>query len=110
MLTSRDRRHYRIRKQIRGTKERPRLAIFRSHQHIYAQLIDDEQGRTLLSESDRLISSGTKVARATLVGEKLAKKAIRLKINKVVFDRGGFAYHGRVAALAQAARKGGLVF
>lgn len=110
MLTGRDKRHYRVRRKIHGTKNRPRLNVFRSHQHIYAQLIDDDKGATLLSVSDHQIKNGSKKDKAALVGENVAKKAIKLKINKVVFDRGGFAYHGRVAALAEAARKGGLRF
>lgn len=110
MLTRRLKRHYRIRKKISGTAHRPRLSVFRSHQHIYAQLIDDQKGRTLAAESDHQVLTGNKVAKAALVGENLAKKAVKLKIKQVVFDRGGFAYHGRVAALADAARKGGLDF
>lgn len=110
MLTGRAKRHYKIRQRISGTAQRPRLSVFRSSQHIYAQLIDDDQGITLLSASDHQITSGNKLARAALVGENLARKATKLKIKSIVFDRGGFAYHGRVAALAEAARKGGLDF
>jgi len=103
-------RHTKVRKKISGTGERPRVAVFRSVQHIYAQIIDDMQNKTLVSESDLKIKSGKKLDRATQVGELLAKKAISKKISKVVFDRGGFLYHGRVKALAEGLRKGGLEF
>ncbi len=86
------------------------MAIFRSAQHIYAQIIDDMQNKTLISESDLKIKTGKKSDKATQVGESLAKKAVAQKINKVVFDRGGFLYHGRVKALAEGLRKGGLEF
>lgn len=89
---------------------RPRLSVFRSGQHIYAQIIDDLKGATLVAESDLGIKSGTKKERAEKVGEGIAKKALAKKISKVVFDRGGFLYHGRIAALAAGARKGGLEF
>lgn len=102
-------RHKSLRSKIEGVKDRPRLAIFRSSQHIYAQIIDDLAGKTLVFVSDKKME-GTKIDRAKLVGENLAKKAVGLKIKKVVFDRGGFKYHGRVAALAEGARKGGLEF
>lgn len=103
-------RHKRIRKKIIGTGEVPRLAVFRSSQHIYAQVIDDTRGITLASSSDTSASQGTKKERALKVGEDLAKKALSKKISAVIFDRGGFKYHGRVAALAEGARKGGLRF
>lgn len=109
---SRQRRQRRIRASIRGTATRPRLAIYRSLQHVSAQLIDDDAGVTLLSASDRELpkKSGTKIARATAVGTLLAEKAGTKKIINVVFDRGGNRYHGRVKALAEAARTGGLHF
>lgn len=99
-----------IRKNIKGTPERLRVTVFRSVQHIYAQIIDDTQGITLVSESDVRLEKGTKTERATQVGETLAKKALSKKISKVVFDKGAFKYHGRVAALAEGLRKGGLDF
>lgn len=107
---NRIRRHKTIRKRINGSNERPRLAVYRSIQHIYAQIIDDNIGKTLVSESDLKITVGTKRERAMKVGEEIAKKAMDKKISKVVFDRGGIKYHGRVAALAEGARKGGLEF
>src|SRR5579884_1948353 len=107
---SRVRRHNSIRRQVVGTTEQPRLAVFRSSQHIYAQIIDDSNHKTLVAESDLKGGKGTKTERATLVGESLAKKALDKKIKKIVFDRGGFKYHGRIAALADGARKGGLEF
>jgi large subunit ribosomal protein L18 len=103
-------RHTKVRKKISGTNERPRVAIFRSAQHIYAQIIDDMQNKTLAAESDLKLKTGKKAERATQVGELLAKKALSQKITKVVFDRGGFLYHGRVKALADGLRKGGLEF
>jgi large subunit ribosomal protein L18 len=103
-------RHTKVRKKISGTQERPRVTVFRSAQHIYAQIIDDAQNKTLVAESDLKIKIGKKAERASQVGESLAKKAIAQKINKVVFDRGGFLYHGRVKALAEGLRKGGLEF
>jgi large subunit ribosomal protein L18 len=99
-----------------GTPERPRLAVFRSANHIYAQVIDDAAGHTLAAASDldadiRSARDGKKKSEvAALVGESLAKKAKEAKIQTVIFDRGGFKYHGRVKALAEAARKGGLGF
>lgn len=103
-------KHIRVRKNVTGTQERPRLAVFKSIQHIYAQIIDDGKGVTLVSESDLKIKEGKKSERSEKVGESLAKKALAKNIKQVVFDRGGFKYHGRVAALAQGARKGGLQF
>lgn len=102
-------RHKSLRRKIVGIKDRPRLSVFRSSQHIYAQIIDDLVGKTLVSDSDKKVK-GTKIDRAKIVGENVAKKAVTLKIKKVVFDRGGFKYHGRIAALAEGARKGGLEF
>lgn len=103
-------RHKKIRKVITGTSLRPRLAVFKSGQHIYAQIIDDSSGQTLVSESDLKLGKGTKTEKALLVGENLAEKALKKNLNKVTLDRGGFRYHGRVAALANGARKGGLEF
>lgn len=102
-------KHQKIRKIVQGTPERLRLSVFRSSQHIYAQLINDQDHKTLVSASD-LSLKGSKTERAVRVGEAIAKQAINKKIKRVVFDRGGFQYHGRVAALAEAARKGGLEF
>lgn len=106
------RRHRRVRKTISGTPERPRLAVFRSNRHIVAQVIDDRAGRTLAAASSletELRSSPTgNVAAATTVGRLIAERAKAAGIDKVVFDRGGARYHGRVAALAEAARKAGL--
>lgn len=99
-------RHARIRKQIIGTKDIPRLNVYRSNKNISVQLIDDENGVTLASAS----SKGKNIEAATKVGESIAKEAKKLKISKVVFDRGGYLYHGRVKALADAARENGLEF
>ncbi|MFN3301535.1 MAG: 50S ribosomal protein L18 [Patescibacteria group bacterium] len=112
------RRHKRVRAKVFGTKDRPRLSVFRSLKHIYAQIIDDEKGHTLVSASDFDLKSKikkekkkpTKVEIAYQVGELIAKKALEKKIKKVVFDRGGYKYHGRVKALAEGARKKGLIF
>lgn len=109
-VTQRKRRARRIRSKISGTASVPRLAVFRSNKFTYAQLIDDEAGVTLASASDMAIKTGTKTERATKIGEELASKAKAKQISKVVFDRGGFVYTGRVAALAEGARKGGLEF
>jgi large subunit ribosomal protein L18 len=113
---ARRRRHIRVRARLAGTPARPRLAVFRSLNHIYAQIIDDAAGHTLAAASDdeadvRSARDGKKKSEiATLVGESLAKKAKAAGVTDVVFDRGGFKYHGRVKALAEAARKGGLGF
>lgn len=104
------RKHKRVRKTVVGIENRPRLCVFKSHQHIYAQIIDDTKGVTVVSSSDLNIKDGVKKERAGRVGEEIAKKALAKKINQVVFDRGGFKYHGRIAALAIGARKGGLQF
>ena len=106
---SRIRKHQKIRKNILGTKDRPRLAVFRSNQHIIAQIIDDSLGRTLISASDYK-EKGNKVQKAYNVGKNLAEKALKSKIRTVVFDRGGFLYQGRIAELAKGAREGGLKF
>jgi large subunit ribosomal protein L18 len=104
----------RIRKTISGTPEQPRLSVFRSNKEIYAQLVDDINSKTLASASslgsDISKEKGTKIQLSQKVGEALAKKAIDAGINNVVFDRNGYLYHGRVKALAEAARKGGLKF
>jgi large subunit ribosomal protein L18 len=106
----RERRHKRIRSRVSGTGEIPRLAVFRSAVHISVQLIDDEKGLTLAAASDSAVKKGTKIERAQTVGKDIASKAIAKKIERVVFDRGGFLYAGRVKALADAARAGGLKF
>jgi large subunit ribosomal protein L18 len=113
---ARIRRHSRVRQKIGGTDSRPRLCVFRSLNHIYAQVIDDLQGQTLVTAStlDADIKKDTKkknkTGRAEQVGTLLAKRATEKGISQVAFDRGGFRYHGRVKALAEAARKGGLKF
>jgi len=108
-------RHRRIRRTLSGTNERPRLAVFRSLEHIYGQIIDDTAGHTLVAASDLEAAlkngdGGTKSARAKQVGQLLAERAKEKGITAVVFDRGGFLYHGRVKALADGAREGGLQF
>ena len=114
---SRAKRHQHIRRHLSGTAERPRLVVFRSSKHIYAQLVDDIKGHTLVAISSQaadlakdLAEAKAKVDRATIVGVSLAEKAKAAKIEKVVFDRAGYLYHGRVKALAEGARKGGLLF
>ena len=103
-------RHARVRKNISGTKEVPRLNVFRSNAQIYAQVIDDEKGVTLVSSSSRelKLTNGGNVEAAKAVGKDIAEKCKKAKIKKVVFDRGGYLYHGRVSALADAAREAGL--
>lgn len=112
-LAGRHRRKKHIRKKIHGTADRPRLCVFRSSKHIYAQVINDELGHTVASASSLAdigeVSGGNKDG-ARLVGEALAKKAVEAGIKQVVFDRNGHLYHGRVAALADGARSGGLEF
>ncbi len=113
---ARKRRHLRVRKKVTGTKERPRLNVYRSLKHIYAQIVDDEQGRTLVSASslDEAVSAGRNSCGnrecARLVGKLVAAKAVQLGIRTVVFDRGGYLFHGRVRELAEGAREGGLEF
>ena len=109
-LQTRLARKKRIRAKISGTAERPRLVVQRSLVHTYAQLINDENGKVLASTSDMKAKTGTKVAKAVEVGTDIAKKAKDLKITAVVFDRNGYKYHGRVKAVAEAAREGGLKF
>lgn len=104
------RRHRRIRAKVSGTTERPRLAIFKSLNYIYAQIIDDTKGATLVASSDMSVKGKTKTERARLAGEALAKSAKAKGIASVVFDRGGFIYTGRVRSFAEGAREGGLVF
>jgi len=112
----REKRHYRLRRWVRGTAARPRLAVFRSLNHIYAQIIDDETGRTLAAADSRSKEfrsanpRGGNVAAAKAVGTLLAERAKAAGLARVIFDRGGFKYHGRVKALADAARAGGLEF
>jgi large subunit ribosomal protein L18 len=113
-------RHKRVRARIRGTATVPRLCVFRSAKHIYAQLVDDEKGKTLATASDMELPTqkrtsnnpklSGKIAKSYEVGRLIAKKALGKKISKVVFDRGGYQYHGRVKALAEGAREGGLQF
>lgn len=116
-LTLRQRRHRRVRAKISGSAMRPRLNVFRSSAHIYAQLIDDVAGRTLAAASDleedvkeRAGADAAKTARARVVGEVIAERARNAGIEAVLFDRGGFLYHGRVKAVADGAREGGLKF
>lgn len=108
------RRHFRVRKKVSGTPERPRLAVTRSSRHIVAQLVDDLAGHTIASassmEADVRAMDGDKKARAAKVGELLAGRAREAGVTRLVFDRGGNDYHGRIAALADAARKAGLEF
>ena len=106
----RKRIHVRIREKLSGTAERPRLNVYRSLNHIYAQLIDDQKGETLASASTLKLKTGGNVAAAKDIGKAIAEKAKEKGIKKVVFDRGGFLYHGRVKALAEAAREAGLEF
>ena len=110
---ARQRRHRRIRKAVRGTAARPRLAVFRSSRHISAQVIDDRSGRTMAAASSVQVGvadGATGVAAATEVGRVVAERAREVGVASVVFDRGGYKYHGRVAALADAAREAGLEF
>lgn len=113
---ARKKRHHRLRQKLAGTGQRPRLNVFRSLEHIYAQVIDDEAGKTLASAStiDHDLAAGmagkTKKDQATAVGKAVAERALAAGINEVVFDRGGYIYHGRIKALADGAREGGLKF
>lgn len=113
---ARQKRHLRIRSRIHGTADRPRLNVFRSLKHIYAQLIDDDRGQTIVAAStvDAALrgdlASIPKVEEAARVGKLIAERAVAAGVTKVVFDRGGYLYHGRVRRLADAAREGGLVF
>jgi large subunit ribosomal protein L18 len=111
-----DRRRHHIRKKLMGSSERPRLSVFRSDKHIYAQLIDDHDGKTLVAASSALpdvrgeLKNGGNVAAAKSVGRAIAQRAKDAGIAKIAFDRGGRSYHGRIKALAEAAREGGLKF
>lgn len=111
--TNRDRIRVRIRARVKGTQQKPRLSVFRSNQHLYLQLVDDESGRTLCSASDREVSlqkGATKTQLSQAVGSLLAQKALKIKKEQVVFDRSGYQYHGRVRAAAEGSREGGLKF
>ncbi len=105
----RTRRHFRVRKKVNGTGERPRLVIYRSLKHIYAQLVDDVSQRTLMTVTDSGLE-GKKVEKSAEVGKRIAQKAKEAGVTRVVFDRGGYKYHGRVKAVADGAREGGLEF
>ena len=112
---SRIRRHRRVRKKVHGTAERPRLAVFRSNKHVVAQVIDDDAGRTIAAAStaetdQRAAGSGSTVEAAARIGKLVAERARAAGVEHVVFDRGGFMFHGRIAALATAAREAGLEF
>ena len=110
---ARERRHYRLRRTIVGSAERPRLVVFRSNRGVEAQLVDDAEGRTLAAASHRDLKKsfkGTKTEQAAEVGKILAEEAKKADVESVVFDRGGYLYHGRVKALAEGAREGGLRF
>ena len=118
-LSRTDRRkriHYRIRKKVNGTSDRPRMVVFRSDKHIYVQVIDDEQGKTLVAaaSNDKELAAQCKgktgIEAAAIVGKAIAERAIAKGINAICFDRGGYLFHGRVKSLADAAREGGLVF
>jgi large subunit ribosomal protein L18 len=111
-MTPRHKRHNRVRARVHGTVERPRLNVFRSLNHIYAQVIDDIDGRTLAAAStlDKEVSEAPKMQQAQAVGKLVAERAKAAGVTKVVFDRGGYLYHGRIKALADSAREGGLDF
>ena len=103
------RRHLRVRKKVEGTTERPRLVVFRSLKHIYAQLVDDQAARTLMTVSSTKLE-GKKIEKSSEVGKQLAARAKEAGITRVVFDRAGYKYHGRIKAVADGAREGGLEF
>ena len=116
-LSGRERRHLRIRKKIRGDKDRPRLVVFRSCRHVYAQAVDDVEGKTIVgvngasrAVADKIKQDNERFAESRVVGEEIAKRLSEKGITTVVFDRAGYRYHGRVKALADAARKAGLEF
>lgn len=115
-VEARERRHRRVRKNVFGTTQRPRLSVFRSNKHIYAQLIDDSTGKTLTATSSldpeyrQQNKKGSNSQAAAVIGAALAKRAMSLNIKKVVFDRNGYIYHGRIKVLADAARQAGLIF
>ena len=106
----RDRRHLRVRKKVSGSEARPRLVVFRSLKHIYAQLVDDVKNHTIATVGDTDIETMKKTEKATEVGKRIAERAKAAGITQVVFDRAGYQYHGRVKAVAEGARKGGLEF
>lgn len=112
MMTPRQKRHNRVRARMTGTADKPRLNVFRSLNHIYAQVIDDERGHTIVAAStlDKDLSDAVKLEEAKAVGKLVAERAKEAGISKVVFDRGGYLYHGRIKALAEGAREGGLDF
>ena len=113
MVTKQERRNKiktRIRGKVSGTAERPRMTVFRSNKQIYVQLVDDSEGKTLVSASSKGIEEGTKSEIAAKVGQAIAEKALAAGITEVVFDRNGYLFHGRVKSLADAARNGGLKF
>jgi large subunit ribosomal protein L18 len=115
MMFSREKRHKRIRAKIYGRTDRPRLCVFRSNKHIYAQIIDDDKNKTIVSAKDLELKNGKQALgnnkdTAFKIGELVAKKAQEKKISQVVFDRGGYKYHGKIKALADGAREGGLKF
>ena len=113
---ARYKRHARVRLKVKGTSSKPRLCVFRSLNHIYAQIIDDSKGHTLVSVSTlekevrNTVNGKKKMERAELIGDLIAKRALEKGIKSIVFDRGGYNYHGRIKALAEAARKAGLEF
>ena len=109
-IERRRRIHYRIRKKVNGTAEMPRMVVFRSNKQIYAQVINDLEGKTIASASSLGLEAMPKIQQAEKVGELVAKKALEAGVTSVVFDRNGYLYHGRVKSLADAARKGGLNF
>ncbi len=109
-MLNRERRHNRIRAKVAGSPERPRLAVYKSNRYLHAQVIDDEAGKTLVAGSTKEMGKDKKMDAAKKLGAELAKRAKAAGITKVVFDRGGFRYTGRVAMLAEAARAGGLEF
>jgi large subunit ribosomal protein L18 len=112
-ISKREKRKLRIRRKVFGTKERPRLCVFRSNKHIFVQIVDDTEGKTLVSAKDQELKLNEKKSRAEIsfeVGKLIAKKALEKGIKKVIFDRSGYKYHGRVKALAEGARAGGLEF
>ena len=111
---TRNKRKYRVRKKIVGEGKRKRLSVFRSNRYLYGQIVDDIQKKTLVAVSEKELGErnkkGTKIERAKLLGESLAKKALKQKIKQVFFDRGAYRYHGRIRAFAKGAREGGLDF
>lgn len=116
-LVSRERRHLRIRQKVRGGSECPRLVVYRSNKHVYAQIVDDMAGKTIVgvcgsskAVADRVKGDTESFAESRVVGEEIAKRALEKGVSKIVFDRAGYRYHGRIKALADAARKAGLQF